>query len=72
MAHRFPQKNVIVQVNVAHSRDLRYVYIRNVLESDPDMASLPEKDISAIFHMLFVVSGCDYISYFNGFGKGTF
>ena len=65
----------LVQVNVAHSRDLRYVQIKNipkVLENDPDVASLPPGDAVAIFYMLFVVSGCDYISYFNGFGKGTF
>ena len=75
VAHKFPEKDVIIQVNVAHSRDLRYVQIKNipkVLENDPDVASLPPGDAVAIFYMLFVVSGCDYISYFNGFGKGTF
>ena len=75
VAHKFPEKDVIVQVIVAHSRDLRYVQIKNipkVLENDPDVASLPPGDAVAIFYMLFVVSGCDYISYFNGFGKGTF
>ena len=55
----------------------RYLYndMKNVLkvqEIDPDLASLPQNDISAILHMLFVVSGCDYISYFMGFGKGMF
>ena len=75
VAHSCPQKEVIVQINVAHSRELRYVHIRNMLkalESDPDIARLPQSYIAAIFHMLFVVSGCDYIFYFSGFGKGTF
>ena len=75
VANQYMPKDVIVQINVAHSRELRYVYIKNVLkvqEIDPDLASLPQNDISAILHMLFVVSGCDYISYFMGFGKGMF
>lgn len=39
---------------------------------DPDIANQPRNDPSSIFHMLFLVSECDYISYFSGFGKGTF
>ena len=72
---RYLHKEVIVQINLAHSRELKYVHVRNivkVLQIDPDIASLSQNDLSAIFHMLFVVSGCDYISYFCGFGKGTF
>lgn len=75
VAHKFPHKDVIVQVNVAHSHDLKYVQIKNIakaLENDPDLASLPHNDALAILHMLFIVSGCDYVSFFNGFGKGTF
>ena len=75
VANQYLPKDVIVQINVAHSRELRYVHIKNVLkvqEIDSDLASLPQNDISAILHMLFVVSGCDYISYFMGFGKGMF
>ena len=75
LANQYLPKDVIVQINVAHSRELRYVHIKNVLkvqEIDLDLASLPQNDKSAIIHMLFVVSGCDYISYFMGFGKGMF
>ena len=52
VAHIFPQKDVIVQVNVAHSRDLRY-NIPKVLENDPDVASLPPGDAVAIFYSLY-------------------
>ena len=75
VANAFPLKEVIVQVNVAQSRELKYIPIHNiikVLKIDPDIASLPQDDLPAIFHIFFVVSGCDYISYFSGFGKGTF
>ena len=55
VAHKFPDKDVILQINVAHSRQCKYVHIHNALkalESDP---SLPPNDLAAIFHMLFVV-----------------
>ena len=64
MVHRFPPKDVIVQVNVTHSHDMRYVQIKSIptaLEYDPDLASLQQTELLAIFHMLFIVAGCDYI-----------
>ena len=63
VSQKFSPKEVIVQINVPHSRDLRYVHILNIktaLENDPDIASLPQDHLLAIFHM---VSGCDYISF---------
>ena len=75
VANKLPQKDIIVQINVVHAREHKHVHIQNlvkVLESDLDIASIPQDNLSTIFHMLYVVSGCDYISYFSGFGKGTF
>lgn len=57
--------HVIVQINVVYAREQKYIHIQNlvkVLESDPDIASIPQDNLSTIFHMLYVVSGCDYIS----------
>ena len=68
------EKEIIVQINVLHSRKLKYINVNNLctaLECDQDLGSLPRDKLTKIFHMLFVVSGCDYISFFKGHGKGA-
>ncbi len=65
----------IVQLNVPHSQELKYLHINNLLqalEDDPDLATLPRESLPTILQILFICSGCDYISYFNGFGKASF
>ena len=50
VAHTFPQKDVIVQVNMAHSQVLRYVQIKNIakeLENNLHVASIPQDDALA-------------------------
>ena len=42
------------------------------LKGNPDLASLPSDLVAPTVQMLFVCSGCDYISYFSGFGKAAF
>ena len=42
------------------------------LELDPDLASLPHYHFPKIFQMLFICSGCDYLSYFHCQGKAAF
>lgn len=69
------QKEVIVQINVAKSRELKYLHINNLvraLQDDPDCGTLPRDKLTRIFLVLFVSSGCDFISYFSGYGKGGF
>ena len=68
-------KDYIVQINVAHAQELKYVYLNNLvqaLKDDPDLASLPDDQVASCLHVLFTVSGCDYISYLSGYGKATF
>ena len=46
VANLYLPKDVIVQINVAQSRELRYVHIKNVIkvqEIDPDLASFATK-----------------------------
>ena len=62
-------------MNVLHSKVCSYIHLDNLLKAlnlDPDLASLPRHDIPFIFQMLFICSGCDYISYFARQGKATF
>ena len=68
-------KECIVQLNLPHSQQLKYLHLNNLvqaLEDDPNLASLPRDSLVSIIQMLFISSGCDYISYFSGLGKAAF
>ena len=68
-------KQVLVQLNVPHSPTPSYLHLNNLitaLELDPDLASLPRSSLCNIFQMVFICSGCDYVSYFHGHGKAAF
>ncbi len=42
------------------------------LDSDPDLATLSRSSLPSTCQMLFVCTGCDYISFFKGLGKASF
>ena len=68
-----PNKHYLVQINLPHA-DALYVDIDELLNSfqrDPDLASLPQGKLGSIMLQLYIVTGCDYISYISGMGKGT-
>ena len=65
-------REFIVQINVPHAQDLKYVSLNSLREAliyDPDLASLPNDLVATTFLALFTCSGCDYISFISGFGK---
>ena len=69
------EKDVFVQINVPHSQTKLYVHLNNLvkaLQLDPDLASLERSELARTFQMLFITSGCDYVSYFAGLGKASF
>ena len=39
---------------------------------DPDLAPIPSSLLPAVIQMLFVCTGCDFISFFTGLGKASF
>ena len=39
--------------------------------SDPDLSTLPTESLGAIMQILFISTGCDYISYIKTLGKAT-
>lgn len=41
-------------------------------KNDPDLAAVEKRKIAPIIQTLFITTGCDYISFFNGLGKATF
>ena len=68
-------KNIIVQISTFNSREVMVLYMnrmRSALSSDPDLANITRISLSMILQTLFVVTGCDYISFFSGIEKATF
>ena len=68
-------KQYIIQLNVPHSAQLRYIHLNHLqsaLTNDPDLASLPSNTLPSTMQILFICSGCDFISYFKSAGKVTF
>ena len=68
-------KDIIVQISDINSRELKLLYLKKLiaaLSSDPDLANVASATHSTVLQTLFVVTGCDYISFFNGVGKARF
>ena len=42
------------------------------LRNDSDLSSIPDIQLNHFIQTLYVVTGCDYISFFSGLGKATF
>ena len=69
------QKDVIVQINLYCSKQLQFLHLshlKTALKNDPDLSTVPEDFLPKIFQVLYVCTGCDYISFFRGIGKATF
>ena len=52
-------KQYIVQLNVPHSQQKRYVHLNNLLQAfmnDPDLVSLPQNSLGAIMQALFYIN----------------
>ncbi len=68
-------KDVYVQIDVLHSQTKLYIHINDLIKAlqlDPDLANLEKSKLANIFQMLFITSGCDYVSFFSGHGKSAF
>ena len=67
-------KHVVIQINVPHKEPsyLDLNLLRAKFYQDTDLSCLPRDEVSNIMQMAFVVTGCDYLSYFCGIGKATF
>lgn len=69
------QKQVLVQISPINSRELRLLNLTNLVDAmrrDPDLAAINPTILPQVLQTLYVVSGCDYISFFRGIGKATF
>ena len=67
-------RKYVVQINLPQYPP-RYVDVNKLLlafQHDPDLASLPQNNLGNIMLQLYIVTGCDYVSYLSGVGKATF
>ena len=48
------------------------INLQTALDNDPDLASIDRELLPSTLQMLFIVSGCDYTSYFAEIGKAAF
>ena len=71
---RTHQKDIVVQLNLYSSKELKYIHLTaflEVLQNDPNLSCIPAAKIPQIFQSLYVSTGCDY-TFFSEIGKASF
>ena len=66
---------VYIRVSMFYSPEHRYLSMNKLLsaiQNDSDLAFLPKEQLAKVLQVLFISTGCDYLSYFSGLGKSTF
>ena len=69
------ERDIIVQVSPIASSQLKLLHLKalvHALQNDPDLAHIDQKILPKVFQALYVVTGCDYISFFSQVGKASF
>ncbi|XP_064384664.1 uncharacterized protein LOC135333611 [Halichondria panicea] len=62
-----------VRLSLFNSTEHRFLDIQALLtafENDPSLAAIEQ--LPAVMQMLYISTGCDFVSFFNGIGKATF
>ena len=74
LLQKYPQKHFIVQVKAADydSKFLDLNKFVSLLQKHQDLSDVPENSLASILQVLFVVTGCDYVSYFKHHTKNSF
>ena len=65
-------KQFVIQLNVLHASEKKYLSLNNLctaLLNDPDLASLPRNSIFETLQVLFISTGCDFVSFFKMLGR---
>jgi hypothetical protein len=67
--------DIYIQQRPSIHENTRFLSISNLitaLKNDPDLAYIPTGIKAQVMQVLYVVTGCDYISFFKGIGKMYF
>jgi len=68
-------EDVVVRLSPFNALEQRFLHLTHLLscfKDDPELAGVEESSIPHIIQAMFICTGCDYISFFNGLGKTTF
>ena len=66
---------VVVKLSPFTSLENKYLDMQALIKiiiDDPDLAPIPTSLSPTVLQMLFVCTGCDFISFFNGLDKASF
>ena len=67
-----PNTHILVQLSISESKFIDMHKLISALKNDPDLRGVPEKIRPSVLQSLYVCTGCDYVSFFNGLGKASF
>ena len=68
------EKEILIEINTTSSNQKRILSLsnlKNYLIGDPDLSSILPMELPQVMQTLYVVTGCDYTSFFSGLGKIT-
>ena len=68
-------KQVAIQVNTYNSKEMKFVILNNLvkaLSNDPDLARINPDLLPQVLQIIYICTGCDYLSFFSQIGKATF
>ena len=67
--------DVVVRISPFSSLELRLLDMQALLSAfanDPDLAMIPPSLSPSAIQVLYICTGCDFTSFFNGYGKASF
>ena len=74
LLEKYPKKHFIIQVSESASQS-EYLDLKNLMAAMSrmtDLQDIPHEILYLEMQVLYVVSGCDYVSYFDHYSKNTF
>ena len=69
------EKDIMIRISKVTSKEIRLLHLNallTALKHDPNLSSICPSQLAKIMQVLYVVTGCDYTSFFYGIGKATF
>ena len=67
--------DVIVRLSQFNSKELRLLHMKALIQAftnDPDLATIHQSEIPLTMQVVYVCTGCDFISFFHSLGKAYF
>ena len=65
----------IIRLSLFNSIEHHFLDLQALIsafQNGPDLAAVDPETIPSVMQMVFISTGCDFISFFNGLGKATF